>query len=124
MFSQRPTVPIIAVLFSLSGTTYAQERPLTNDNGAPVGDVRSSQTAGENGPVLLQDWNLVQRLARFDRERIPERVVHARGTGAFGTFEATSDEHALTRAKLFARPGVKVPVAVRFSSVIHPSGSP
>jgi catalase len=124
MQTQRSFIPVLAALLSVGVVAHAQQRSLTNDNGAPVGDVRSSQTAGENGPVLLQDWNLVQRLARFDRERIPERVVHARGTGAFGTFEATSDEHALTRAKLFAKPGVKVPVAVRFSSVIHPSGSP
>jgi catalase len=122
----RHFVPILAVLISTGIVAHAEPRPrsLTNDNGAPVGDVRSSQTAGENGPVLLQDWNLVQRLARFDRERIPERVVHARGTGAFGTFETTNEQSALTRAKLFGKVGAKVPVAVRFSSVIHPSGSP
>ena len=124
MLKTRPFVPVLAALISFGGTAYAQQRPLTNDNGAPIGDVRSSQTAGANGPVLLQDWNLVQRLARFDRERIPERVVHARGAGAFGSFEAASDESALTRAKLFGKAGGKVPVAVRFSSVIHPSGSP
>lgn len=126
------TTLALATLIGLGttvGATLALAQPkvtgtLTNDNGAPVGNVRDSQTAGASGPVLLQDWNLVQRLARFDRERIPERVVHARGTGAFGTFESTSDEHATTRAKLFAKPGQKVPVAVRFSSVIHPSGSP
>lgn len=118
---------VLLGLGSSVGSAFAQPKgggSLTNDNGAPVANVRDSQTAGAHGPVLLQDWNLVQRLARFDRERIPERVVHARGTGAFGTFESTSDEHALTRASLFAKPGEKVPVAVRFSSVIHPSGSP
>lgn len=125
----RTSLAMVALLGlgSSFGSAFAQPKgpgPLTNDNGAPVGNVRDSQTAGASGPVLLQDWNLVQRLARFDRERIPERVVHARGTGAFGTFESTSDEHALTRASLFAKPGEKVPVAVRFSSVIHPSGSP
>jgi catalase len=124
MQTQRSFIPILATLLSVGVVAHAQQRSLTNDNGAPVGDVRSSQTVGENGPVLLQDWNLVQRLARFDRERIPERVVHARGTGAFGTFEVTSDQSALTRAKLFAKAGTRVPVAVRFSSVIHPSGSP
>src|SRR6201995_4245306 len=61
---------------------------LTRDNGAPVGDNQSSQTAGAGGPVLLQDSHLVEKLARFDRERIPERVVHARGTAAFGVFES------------------------------------
>jgi catalase len=123
MITQRPFVPILAMLLSLGVVAHAQQRPLTNDNGAPVGDVRSSQTVGDNGPVLLQDWNLVQRLARFDRERVPERVVHARGTGAFGTFETTNDQSAMTRAKLFVK-GTRAPVAVRFSSVIHPSGSP
>ena len=65
---------------------HAGADTLTRDNGAPVGDNQNSQTAGPNGPVLLQDIQLIQKLQRFDRERIPERVVHARGTGAFGVF--------------------------------------
>lgn len=64
---------------------------LTRDNGALVGDNPNSQTAGENGPVLLQDVQLIQKLQRFDRERIPERVVHARGTGAYGVFTASEN---------------------------------
>mgnify|MGYP006192161085 CR=1 FL=1 len=67
-----------ASLLSLS----VQAANLTRDNGAAVGDNQNSQTAGANGPVLLQDVQLIQKLQRFDRERIPERVVHARGTGA------------------------------------------
>ena len=62
---------------------------LTTENAAPVADNQRSQTAGLAGPVLIQDHNLIEKLARFDRERIPERVVHARGSGAFGYFEVT-----------------------------------
>ena len=60
---------------------------LTRQNGAPVGDNQNSQTAGPWGPVLLQDSHLIEKLAAFDRERIPERVVHARGTGVYGYYE-------------------------------------
>lgn len=96
---------------------------LTLDNGAPVGDNQNSQTAGPNGPVLLQDVHLIQKLQRFDRERIPERVVHARGTGAHGEFVATEDISDLTIAKVFEK-GSKTPVFVRFSSVAHGNHSP
>ncbi|MBJ7264693.1 MAG: catalase [Burkholderiaceae bacterium] len=96
---------------------------MTRDNGAPIGDNQNSQTAGPNGPVLLQDGHLIQKLQRFSRERIPERVVHARGTGAYGTFKATQDIAHLTRAKVFT-PGEETPVFVRFSSVIHGNHSP
>ncbi|XDF37958.1 catalase KatB [Paracidovorax avenae] len=96
---------------------------LTRDNGAPVGDNQNSQTAGPNGPSLLQDVQLIQKLQRFDRERIPERVVHARGTGVKGEFTASEDISALTKAKLF-RPGERTPVFVRFSSVVHGNHSP
>src|ERR1700687_1349307 len=71
---------------------------LTRDNGSPVGDNQNSETAGPEGPVLLQDSHLVEKLQRFDRERIPERVVHSRGTGAFGEFVPSSDISALTSA--------------------------
>ncbi|MFB4391012.1 MULTISPECIES: catalase KatB [unclassified Pseudomonas] len=105
----------------LSGTAYAT--PLTRDNGAPVGDNQNSQTAGPNGSVLLQDVQLIQKLQRFDRERIPERVVHARGTGAHGEFTSTADISDLTVAKVF-RQGEHTPVFVRFSSVVHGNHSP
>ncbi|WP_313712342.1 catalase [Pseudomonas sp.] len=97
--------------------------PLTRDNGAAVGDNQHSQTAGASGPALLQDVQLIQKLQRFDRERIPERVVHARGTGAHGEFTAFEDLSALTSASLFT-PGEKTPVFVRFSSVVHGLHSP
>ncbi|MFC3395577.1 catalase KatB [Brenneria rubrifaciens] len=96
---------------------------LTRDNGAPVGDNQNSQTAGDNGPVLLQDVQLLQKLQRFDRERIPERVVHARGTGAHGEFTATADISDLTTAQVF-KVNSKTPVFVRFSSVVHGNHSP
>lgn len=103
--------------FSLQADT------LTRDNGAAVGDNQNSQTAGATGPVLLQDVQLLQKLQRFDRERIPERVVHARGTGAHGTFTVTDDLSDLSKAKVFAA-GEVTPVFVRFSAVIHGNHSP
>ncbi|PPT75912.1 catalase [Xanthomonas arboricola pv. populi] len=96
---------------------------LTRDNGAKVGDNQNSQTAGATGPALLQDVQLIQKLQRFDRERIPERVVHARGTGVKGEFTATADLSSLTKAKVFSA-GEKTPVFVRFSSVVHGNHSP
>ncbi|MCB9603908.1 MAG: catalase [Polyangiales bacterium] len=119
------TFVLSAVFVAVAAHVYADPPTLLrNDNGAPVGDVRHSQTAGPGGPVLLQDWNLIQRLARFDRERIPERVVHARGTGAFGTFVSAGNFSNLTKADFLGARNRRTPVAVRFSTVIHPSGSP
>ncbi len=97
---------------------------MTQDSGAPVGDNENSKTAGPDGPVLLEDFHLIEKLARFDRERIPERVVHARGTGAQGEFVASSDFSRYTRASLFAQPGKVTPVFVRFSTVMGYRGSP
>ncbi|WP_313919274.1 catalase, partial [Tahibacter sp.] len=110
------------VLTALAAGAQAQGT-LTRDNGAPVGDNQNSQTAGPGGPALLQDVQLIQKLQRFDRERIPERVVHARGTGAHGEFVASADISALTRAKVFTQ-GTTTPVFVRFSTVIHGQHSP
>ena len=112
-----------ALLVALAATAYAQPT-LTRENGAPVGDNQNSQTAGATGPVLLQDSHLIEKLARFDRERIPERVVHARGTAAYGFFESYGAFPELTRAAPFQTRGKRTKVLVRFSSVIHPSGSP
>ncbi|HEY0287062.1 MAG TPA: catalase, partial [Pseudomonas sp.] len=96
---------------------------LTRDNGAVVGDNQNSQTAGASGPVLLQDVQLIQKLQRFDRERIPERVVHARGTGAYGQFTVSDDLSDLSKARVFGA-GEVTPVFVRFSSVVHGNHSP
>lgn len=113
----------LCLLFtSLSVSAFAANE-FTRDSGAPVGDNQNSQTAGADGPVLLQDAHLIEKLQRFDRERIPERVVHARGTGAYGTFEPTADITDLTRAEVF-KSGTSTPVFVRFSTVMGYRGSP
>lgn len=101
----------------------ATPTPMTRDTGAPVGDNQNSKVAGPEGPVLLEDFNLIEKLARFDRERIPERVVHARGTGAQGVFVASTDFSQYTKASVFA-PGKETPVFVRFSTVMNFRGSP
>lgn len=97
---------------------------LTLNNGAPVGDNQNSKTAGSQGAVFLDDVHLIQKLQHFARERIPERVVHARGTGAHGIFVTDQAIPQLTRAALFSEAGKETPVFVRFSTVIHPKGSP
>lgn len=70
-------------------------------------------TVGYHGPILFQDWVLIDELAHFSRERIPERVVHAKGAGAFGYFEVTHDITQYTAAKVFSQIGKKTPIAVR-----------
>lgn len=104
--------------------TAFSQKTLTTNTGAPVGDNQNSVTVGNQGAVLLEDIHLLEKLAAFDRERIPERVVHARGTGAHGEFECTADMSKFTKAKLFGAVGLKTPVFVRFSTVIHGVGSP
>ena len=116
--------PILSLLGLLSTTALAAPVPMTQDSGAPVGDNENSKTAGPDGPVLLEDFHLIEKLARFDRERIPERVVHARGTGAQGVFTATTDFSRFTKASLFAQSGKETPVFVRFSTVMGYRGSP
>lgn len=97
---------------------------LTTEAGAPVGDNQHSQTAGAAGPVLLQDHHLIEKLARFNRERIPERVVHAVGSGAHGFFEVTHDVTAYTKMKMLAEIGKRTEVFVRFSTVAASKGGP
>jgi catalase len=97
---------------------------LTTEAGAPVGDNQHSQTAGPGGPVLLQDHHLLEKLARFNRERIPERVVHAVGTGAYGTFTVTNpDVPSWTKMKMFAAVGKRTETFVRFSTVAGSRGA-
>jgi len=115
---------VFAAMFLMSQAQPSFADQLTRDSGAPIGDNQNSQTVGEDGPVVLQDAHLIEKLARFDRERIPERVVHARGTGAHGVFESYGSFSDLTKASLFSEKGKQTPVFVRFSTVIHPSGSP
>ena len=113
----------LAMIFHV-GNTVAEEQTLTRSTGSPVGDNQNSLTAGPMGPTLLQDHHLIEKLAHFDRERIPERVVHPRGTGAHGVFKATADLADITRAVPFQGVGKETEVFVRFSSVIHSKGSP
>ncbi|WP_422724021.1 catalase [Hyalangium rubrum] len=108
----------------MGSAAYAGAPALTTDSGSPVGSNQNSKTAGPRGGILLEDFHLIEKLARFDRERIPERVVHARGVGAYGTFESAGDFSQLTRASIFSAKGKKTPMFVRFSTVIHPQGSP
>jgi catalase len=96
---------------------------LTTESGAPVVDNQHSQTAGPDGPVLLQDQHLLEKLARFNRERIPERVVHAKGSAAHGFFEVTADVTRWTRAAFLSDVGKQTEVFVRFSTVAGSRGS-
>lgn len=102
-----------------------QDDPIvTTATGAPIGVRDATQTVGPRGPVLLQDVNFLDELSHFDRERIPERVVHAKGAGAFGYFEVTHPEiKKYSAAKVFSDVGKKTPIAVRFSTVGGESGS-
>ncbi|KAF5298628.1 hypothetical protein FQR65_LT09724 [Abscondita terminalis] len=96
--------------------------PATNNSGIPLAYKDASLTAGPKGVTLLQDTDFLDEMSHFDRERIPERVVHAKGAGAFGYFEATHDISKYTAASVFI-PGTVTNIAVRFSSVIGESGS-
>ncbi len=101
----------------------ANNKTLTQGNGAPVVDNDNSLTAGPRGPILLQDTWLVEKLAHFDRERIPERVVHAKGSAAFGTFTVTNDISKYTKASVFGEVGKKTDVLLRFSTVAGERGA-
>ena len=96
---------------------------LTTSSGAPVGDDQNTMTAGVRGPALMQDVHLMEKLAHFNRERIPERVVHAKGAGAYGYFEVTNDVTQYTRAKFLSEVGKRTEVLVRFSTVGGEKGS-
>lgn len=96
---------------------------LTTAAGAPVADNNHTLTAGPRGPALLQDFWLIEKLAHFDRERIPERVVHAKGSGAYGTFTVTHDITRYTRANIFSSEGKQTPLFPRFSTVAGERGA-
>ncbi|CAM5260651.1 MULTISPECIES: catalase [Streptomyces] len=98
------------------------KRVLTTESGAPVADNQNSATAGVGGPILLQDQHLLEKLARFNRERIPERVVHARGSGAYGYFEVTDDVTGFTRADFLSAVGKRTETFLRFSTVADSLG--
>jgi len=97
--------------------------PTTTDAGVPVASDEHSLSVGPDGPLLLQDTYLIEQMAQFNRERIPERQPHAKGGGAFGTFEVTGDVSAYTKAAVF-QPGTSTELLIRFSTVAGERGSP
>ena len=99
------------------------QRALTTNQGVPVADNQHSLKAGLRGPTLLEDFILREKITHFDHERIPERIVHARGSAAHGYFECTKALQEYTRASLFAEVGKQTPVFVRFSTVLGERGS-
>lgn len=100
-----------------------KRKPTTTDAGIPVASDEYSLSIGPNGPLVLHDHYLIEQMANFNRERIPERQPHAKGSGAFGYFEVTEDVSRYTRAALF-QPGVKTDLVMRFSTVAGERGSP
>ena len=91
-------------------------KQLTTTAGNPIADNQNSQSAGARGPLLMQDYQLIEKLAHQNRERIPERVVHAKGSGAYGVLEITEDISRYTKAKVFQK-GEKTRMLLRFSTV-------
>ncbi len=89
----------------------------------PVADGQNSLTAGDRGPVLMQDFMPLETMARFNRERVPERVVHAEGAGAVGTFTVTGDISRYTQVQLFAKVGNQCETFARFSTVVGEQGA-
>ncbi len=104
-------------------TDNTNNKTLTTSAGIPVADNQNSLTAGPRGPTLLQDHHLLEKLAHFNRERIPERVVHAKAAGAHGILTITNDITRFTKAKVFSEIGKKTPVFGRFSTVAGEKGS-
>ena len=100
-----------------------KEKTLTTAGGTPIADNQNSLTAGKRSPLLAQDVHLFEKLAHFNRERVPERVVHTKGAGAHGTFTVTHDITKYTKAKVFAQVGKKTDVFLRFSTVAGERGS-
>src|SRR5204862_6118985 len=94
---------------------HMTEKIATTDGGVPVPSDEHSLTVGPDGPILLQDHYLIEQMAQFNRERIPERQPHAKGSGAYGTFRTLEDVSRYTRAALF-QPGVETDLVVRFST--------
>ncbi|WP_295129011.1 catalase [uncultured Chitinophaga sp.] len=101
----------------------SEQKKLTTASGAPYYEHENSMSAGQRGPLLLQDFLLHEKMAHFNRERIPERVVHAKGSGAYGTFTVTHDITAYTKAKVFSKIGKETKVFLRFSTVGGEKGS-
>jgi catalase len=96
---------------------------LTTAAGIPVGDNQNALTAGPRGPLLVQDWQLFEKHAHFNRERIPERVVHAKGSAAYGTFTVTQDISRHSKAAIFGKVGKQTETLLRFSTVAGEKGA-
>jgi catalase len=96
---------------------------LTTTGGRPIADNQNSLTVGPRGPLLIQDYQLLEKLAHQNRERIPERVVHAKGSGAYGTFKVTNDVTAYTKASIFSQVGKETELFLRFSTVAGERGA-
>ncbi|KAL7247449.1 hypothetical protein ACSBR2_002377 [Camellia fascicularis] len=106
---------ILSIICCMYRPSCAYNSPyFTTNSGAPVWNNNSSLTVGTRGPILLEDYHLVEKLANFDRERIPELVVHARGASAKGFFEVTHDISQLTCADFLRAPGVQTPSLLGF----------
>ena len=117
-------MPLLQRFLGLQITpSLMNDEHLTTNQGVPVTDNQSSLTVGERGPVLLQDVHLIEKLAHFDRERIPERVVHAKGAGAHGYFQVYKSMAPYPCAKFLQEPEKQTPVFVRFSTVVGARGS-
>ncbi|MBN2471630.1 MAG: catalase [Anaerolineae bacterium] len=101
----------------------AKKKKLTTAHGSPIGDNQNSLTAGPRGPLLMQDYQLLEKMATFNRERVPERVVHAKGSGAFGTFTVTNDITAYSKANIFSEVGKQTRCLARFSTVAGERGA-
>ena len=101
----------------------SNSKKLTTSAGAPIADNQNALTAGPRGPLLMQDYQLIEKLAHQNRERIPERVVHAKGWGAHGTLTITHDITKYTKAKIFSEVGKKTEMIARFSTVAGELGA-
>ena len=113
----------LAAVYKKSKSMKWIKKLLTNISGAPVADNQNVLTAGRRGPMLLQDVWFLEKLAHFDREVIPERRMHAKGSGAFGTFTVTNDITKYTKANIFSKVGKKTDLFVRFSTVAGERGA-
>jgi catalase len=101
----------------------SKKKQLTTAHGKPVGDNQNSLTAGPRGPILLQDYQLLEKMATFNRERVPERIVHAKGSGAFGTLTITNDITRYSKAKVFSKVHKQTACLVRFLTVAGERGA-
>eukprot|EP00128_Syssomonas_multiformis_P012595 Colp12_sorted_trinity150504_noHs@28683 len=120
----RAAVLLLGLLALAFAHKHQESDVLTTNYGAPIDNARNSETVGSRGPILLEDYYLIERLQTHNRERIPERNVHARGATAKGVFRVTKDVSDLTFAKFLSKVGKETPIACRWSTVIHGRDSP